>query len=479
MIYNSFQFIWLFPIIFIGYYAIVKIAGQRNPEMQRKVGNVVLLVASYLLYAQWNVAYTLLLLAVTAVTYITALLIDDRKLCVRRGFVFLSGIVLATAPLLVFKYYNFIIGQWNDVMRALHVDTHLSGLNWAIPIGISFFTLQSIGYLIDVYKQRFKAERNWLDYMLFVAFFPQITSGPISKARDLLPQIKNRRVIDSEKLSQGLRWFMWGLFLKVVMADRLGLYVDQIFGSYQLNSGTSCLAAAIGYSFQIYGDFAGYSLMAIGVGRLLGFDLINNFRQPYMSVSITDFWRRWHISLSTWLKDNIYIPLGGSRCSKIKNYWNIFATFLVSGIWHGANWTYIVWGGLHGLFQVVEKFFGLNKAVSTSRVVNALRIAVTFSLVTIAWIVFRMPTIDDGIAVIVRIFTDCGALYIPTKTMALFSLMSVAIVIAVDVVREYYQGFMGRVLGHTVVRWFVYVALSVIILLCGVFDSGQFIYVNF
>lgn len=191
--------------------------------------------------------------------------------------------------------------------------------------------------------------------MLFVSFFPQIMSGPISKAKDLLPQIKTCRKFDATMATQGLKWFVWGLFLKVMMADRLGMYVDKVLDNYIFNSGTSCLLAVVYYSFQIYGDFAGYSFMAMGVGKLMGFNLINNFQRPYLSTSITDFWRRWHISLSTWLKDYVYIPLGGSRCSKGRNYWNIFVTFLVSGIWHGANWTFIFWGILHGMFQVIEK----------------------------------------------------------------------------------------------------------------------------
>lgn len=230
-------------------------------------------------------------------------------------------------------------------------------------------------------------------------------SGPISKAENLLPQIKSERKFDYGKAVQGLKWILWGMFMKVALADRLGLYVDTVFNNYEYYSGVSCFFASICYTFQIYADFAGYSLMAIGVGRIMGFELVNNFRHPYFSASITEFCHRWHISLSTWLKDYIYIPLGGSRCSKLRNYWNIFITFLVSGIWHGANWTFIIWGVLHGLFQILEKILGLQKYDGKSSVHKTFRIFITFMLVNFAWIFFRMPTVHDAVEYIIRMFT--------------------------------------------------------------------------
>lgn len=387
---------------------------------------------------------------------------------------------MALLPLLVFKYYNFIIESTNSFFESIHFSTQLSGLNWAIPLGISFFTFQAVGYLFDVYYQRIKAEHSWWNYMLFVSFFPQIMAGPISKAKDLLPQIKANRTFDEAMAVQGLKWFAWGLFLKVMMADRVGLYVDQVLNHYMYNSGTSCLVASILYSFQIYGDFAGYSFMALGVGKLMGFNLINNFQRPYLSTSITDFWRRWHISLSTWLKDYVYIPLGGSRCSKGRNYWNIFVTFLVSGIWHGANWSFVFWGILHGLFQIIEKMLGCQKCASKRLVVRLPRIFLTFVLVTTAWIFFRQPTIGDALAVIGRICTEHGAVFFPTKTNTVLSLISILVVVAVDVFREFqHQKFTKMSAAPRWVRWSVYYLLLLIILWSGVFDSSQFIYVSF
>lgn len=481
MIFNSFQFIWLFPLIFIGYYLLSYLFSGKFPERQRKISNVLLLIISYGLYAQTNMAYTLILLGVTLVTYLFALLIERCDTNKRKKHLIACGGALALIPLLVFKYYNFIISTTQSFLESLHcAPPHLPGLNWAIPLGISFFTFQAVGYLMDVYYQRIKAERNWWDYMLFVSFFPQIMSGPISKAKDLLPQIKTCRKFDAAMATQGLKWFVWGLFLKVMMADRLGMYVDKVLDNYMFNSGTSCLLAVVYYSFQIYGDFAGYSFMAMGVGKLMGFNLINNFQRPYLSTSITDFWRRWHISLSTWLKDYVYIPLGGSRCSKGRNYWNIFVTFLVSGIWHGANWTFVFWGILHGVFQIIEKMLGWQKCTTSSKLIRFSRILLTFVLVSIAWIFFRQPTISDAFGVIERILTEHGALFKPSNKDVVFSLLSIGIVVCADLIREFQiKKFYRLVQAPIAIRWCMYYALLLLILLSGVFDSSQFIYVSF
>lgn len=481
MIFNSFQFIWLFPLIFIGYYLLSYLLSGKFPERQRKISNALLLIVSYGLYAQTNMAYTLILLGVTLITYLFALLIERSDTDKRKIHLIACGASLALLPLLVFKYYNFIINTTQSFLESIHsTPPILTGLNWAIPLGISFFTFQAVGYLMDVYYQRIKAEHNWWNYMLFVSFFPQIMSGPISKAKDLLPQIKTCRTFDATMATQGLKWFVWGLFLKVMMADRLGMYVDKVLDNYMFNSGTSCLLAVVYYSFQIYGDFAGYSFMAMGVGKLMGFNLINNFQRPYLSTSITDFWRRWHISLSTWLKDYVYIPLGGSRCSKGRNYWNIFVTFLVSGIWHGANWTFIFWGILHGLFQVIEKMLGWQKCTTSSKLIRFSRILLTFVLVSIAWIFFRQPTISDAFGVIERILTEHGALFKPSNKDVVFSLLSIGIVVCADLIREFQtKKFYRLVQAPIIVRWCMYYALLLLILLCGVFDSSQFIYVSF
>lgn len=475
MLFNSFDFLWLFPLIFVIYYSV---ANWRWLVAQYpKVGNLLLLAISYGLYLKWKPVYGLVLLGVTVITYLAALKIERDEAFGKKRYALWSGIALAALPLLVFKYYNFLNEILIAILGGANISVGLPGLNWAMPLGISFFTLQAIGYLADVYLQRVKAEHNWWDYMLFVSFFPQVASGPISKAADLLPQIKSNRAFRPEQFSSGCRWLLWGMFLKVAVADRINTIVGPVYNLYENYDGMSCLIASVLYTFQIYADFAGYSFMAMGVGKIMGFDLINNFNRPYLSQSITEFWHRWHISLSTWLKDYIYIPLGGSRCSKARNYWNIIVTFLVSGIWHGANWTFIIWGLLHGLFQVIEKLLGLNK-MKSGGIVKCLRIMVTFMMVNFAWIFFRMPTLHDAMGVVGKIFLSPSLdvhIFMEYKTL----LFPLYIMIIADVVNEYLPRldlFHNRFI---VVRWSAYMVILALILLFGVFDAGQFIYVNF
>ena len=472
MQFNSFEFLWLFPVIFAVYYLILyrKQLTQRSP----RVANYALIVISYGLYIKYKPIYALVLLGVTLITYLAALKIEKDKAYGRKKYLVWTGIILGLLPLLLFKYYNFVSSQLEAGLNLCGISAGLPGLNWVMPLGISFFTLQAIGYLADVYLQRIKAEHNWWDYMLFVCFFPQIASGPISKAKDLLPQIKAQRTFNYAQAVQGLKWFLWGMFIKVVVADTLGLRIGVVLDNYQNNPGVMCLICAFFYSFQIYCDFAGYSFMAVGVGELLGFELINNFHRPYFSQSVTEFWHRWHISLSTWLKDYIYIPLGGNRCSKGRNYFNIFMTFMVSGIWHGANWTFIVWGILHGVFQIIEKMLGINKLQSKG-LLKWVRIFVTFVLVTFAWIFFRMPTLADAWAVVVMIFTG-GSGQVVGIVGPLFL---IAIVLFKDFMDEYNVRSLRLLHSHyAVVRWATYLILLTAITTMGVY-GGQFIYSGF
>ncbi len=288
-----------------------------------------------------------------------------------------------------------------------------------------------------------------------------------------------RTYFDYDKAVEGLKMLLWGMFVKVVVADRVGLYVDTVLPYYLNYSGITVFTASVLYTIQIYADFAGYSLMAIGVGKTLGFELTENFRRPYFAISVTDFWHRWHISLSTWLKDYIYIPLGGSRCSKNRNYWNIFATFLVSGIWHGANWTFVVWGMLHGLFQIIEKMLGQQNN-KYGFIGTSLKILITFILVDFAWIFFRQPTLADSIGAIIAIFTTTGPLFLPSNTDVTFILFGVSLLF----IKDYRDEFFPKrwlCMNHrlTPMRWGGYLFLIVSILLCGVLDAGQFIYANF
>ena len=344
MAFNSFNFWLVFPLVFGVYWLI--------PAKWNQWRKVFLVLASYLLYMNWKPAFSIVLLGVTLITYwggqVLELRAEDNNNNnanpKRRKRVVWLFALLGLLPLLVFKYYNFLNDSLTAGLASVGLKFAMPGLNWAVPVGISFFTFQAVGYMLDVYHGRVKAEKNLLDYVLFVSFFPQVTSGPISTAEELMPQIKVVHKFDYEQGKQGLKYLLWGMFIKLVIADRLGLFVDTVYANYIHYSGATCFVASVFYTLQIYCDFAGYSLMAIGIARTLGFNLIDNFRRPYLAVSITDFWKRWHISLTRWLTRQVYIPLGGSRCSKPRTYWNIFVTFLVSGIWHGANWTFIVWG---------------------------------------------------------------------------------------------------------------------------------------
>lgn len=427
---------------------------------------------------QWKPVCVLVLLGVTAVTYFAALGVE------KTGYsrkTLSAGVLFALLPLLFFKYFNFINNSIDDVLSAIGLSFHLPGLSWAIPIGISFFTFQALGYLWDVYYKKISAERDFLTYALFLSFFPSILSGPINKAALVLPQLKNLRpYFNYGKAVEGLRLILWGMFMKVVVADRMGLYVDTVLPNYMNYTGLTCFAASFFYSIQIYTDFAGYSLMAIGVGKTLGFELTENFRRPYFATSVTDFWRRWHISLSTWLKDYVYIPMGGSQCSKGRNYWNIFITFLVSGIWHGGNWTFIVWGVWHGLFQIAEKQLNQHKC-DYGCLGKGVKIIVTFLLVNFAWIFFRMPTVADACGVIVRIF-DLSlpmTFFSDSMTTLFFMLFGLMILLCKEVMEEFLPSRLEQLAKPVWIRWGGYMIILSLILVSGVLGADQFIYASF
>lgn len=447
--------------------------------------NYVLLFISYALYAQWNVSYTLVLLFVTLVTYCGALVLEQNNIS-RKKAICSTFAVAGILPLLIFKYYNFTVDSIQEVLGLLNFNCEMKGLNWAIPLGLSFFTFQAVGYLLDVYHKRIPAEKNFWDYALFVSFFPQILSGPLSKAQDLLPQIKSERAFDESKAVEGLKLLLWGLFMKSVFADRVAIYADTVFNNYIHQSGITLFLGSIFYTLQIYGDFAGYSLMAVGTGKVLGFDLINNFNRPYFATSITEFWKRWHISLTRWLTTHVYINLGGNRCSKARQYMNIMITFLVSGLWHGANWTFVIWGAIHGVLQVVEKALGIAPKgkyydrIESLKWLRPVRIVITFLLVNIAWIFFRMPTISDSFNYIVKMFTVSGSLFLDEiKSNNLMYVMAILIVLSKEVNEEYSLGIKLFENKSAYVRWLSYLFVIVLILLFGVLDATQFIYVSF
>ena len=351
MLFNSIAFLLFFPAVCIFYFCI--------PSRQTKMRNLLLLSASYYFYMNWEPAYALLLLTSTVITYIAALGIDyfegknEKKLCL------VGSLALNLSILFLFKYYNFFATNVDAVSEACGLRMELPEFVLLLPVGISFYTFQALGYSIDVYRGVTKVERDFPTYALFVSFFPQLVAGPIERSNNLLPQFKEQHRFDYDQVMEGVRLMLWGYFMKLVLADRCGIYVDAIFNYVGNHNGGSYLLASLLFPFQIYGDFAGYSLIAIGVARILGFRLMQNFRRPYVACTVGEFWHRWHISLSTWFKDYVHIPLGGNRVGRIHNYFNLLVTFVISGIWHGANWTFFCWGALHGVLLCGERCFGM------------------------------------------------------------------------------------------------------------------------
>ena len=470
MLYNSFIFLLFFPIAVLLYWL-----------CPGRIRNAFLLVVSYVFYMNWEPTYALLLAGVTLITYWGALKLDSKTGMGK--IIFLSCLVLTFSPLVIFKYLNFISESIWGVMEMMGIRMVMPHLELLLPIGISFYTFQAAGYLIDVYQGRQKAEKNLLTYATFTSMFFQLAAGPIGRAPQLIPQIQSasKRRFCADDVVKGLKWMLWGYFMKVAVADRLALYTSAVFGNIEHHSGISMLLAAVFFSIQIYCDFAGYSFIALGVAKCMGYDVIKNFERPYMAQSVGEFWRRWHISLSTWFRDYVYFPLGGSRCGAWRNKLNLMITFLVSGLWHGANWTFVIWGGLNGLFQVVEKAIFGNKLKNTSQGWRKwLRIAVTFVLMTVAWTFFKANTLSDACMAVSKMVWPTGNLYVPQLSTILYCLMGIAILLISDVWQEAHGGkwmLMGS--KYVAVRYAGYLFLTLYLLMFGVFDGGQFIYFQF
>lgn len=469
MQFNSIAFLLFFPIVCLLYYAI--------PSGRLRARNLLLLGASYYFYMNWEPAYALLLLTSTVVTYLVALGIENFTERGKKKWCLIGSLVFNLAILFLFKYYNFLGSNIEVALQMSGLAIDIPEFKLLLPIGISFYTFKALGYSIDVYRGTVKAERDFVDYALFVSFFPALAAGPIDRSNHLLPQFKNRHRFDYEEVMAGLRMMLWGYFLKLVLADRCGIYVDTIFNNIDKHNGGSYLLASLLFPFQIYGDFAGYSLIAIGVARVLGFRLMDNFRRPYLASSIGEFWHRWHISLSTWFRDYVYIPLGGNRVGRVHQYFNLLVTFVVSGIWHGANWTFVCWGSLHGVLLCMEKALGIGrqKYSGTRRVGHW---AVTFVLVSLAWVLFRANSLHDAMTVITGIFTSPGVPYVDPKTfMAL--LLVFPILIVKEMAEENDWNLHVSDSRYWLVRHVYLAAMIALIILFGILGSDQFIYFQF
>ena len=470
MLFNSIAFLLFFPIVCALYFSV--------PSSQTRTRNLLLLFASYYFYMNWEPAYALLLLTSTVITYLSAIGIEHFKTEERkRKFFLASCIVLNIGILFLFKYYNFLASNIEAFLQASGWGIDVPKFGLLLPVGISFYTFQALGYSIDVYRGTTKVERDFATYALFVSFFPQLVAGPIERSNNLLPQFREQHRLDYDMAMSGIRMMVWGYFMKLVLADRCGIYVDSIFNNVDKHNGGSYLIASLLFPFQIYGDFAGYSLIAIGAARLLGFRLMENFRRPYFACTVGEFWHRWHISLSTWFKDYVYIPLGGNRVERIRNYFNLLVTFMVSGIWHGANWTFLCWGTLHGILLCMEKALGIAKQ-NYSGWRKGLHWAITFLFVTLAWILFRANNLHDAWMVITGIFNNQGIPMVETANFIAIGL-AMTVLLTKECSDEYRWSIRVAESRYWIVRHVYLVLMIAYIILFGVLGGDQFIYFQF
>ncbi len=421
MIFNSWQFLVFYPIVLLLYFTLPK-----------RLKWLWLLACSYFFYMIWNPPLIFLILFTTAVSYVSAILIEKSgKKSVRR-FWLTATLVTSLGVLFFFKYFNFLADSAISLFNFFGGAAEDFALDLILPVGISFYTFQTLSYVIDVYRGDIKAERHFGWYALFVSFFPQLVAGPIERPDNLLPQLKETHKLTAENAWAGLQKMAVGFFKKIVVADLIASYVNSVYNAPADATGWSIVLASVLFSVQIYCDFSGYTDIAIGCARVMGIRLMQNFNRPYQARSIKEFWARWHISLSTWFRDYLYIPLGGNRCSKARHYFNLFVVFFVSGLWHGANWTFVLWGTLHGVYQIVgaitkkprEKLYALLQIKTDSKLFAMWQRAVTFVLVCFSWVLFRANSISDAGILLKKLFTEPGKL---TETLLSFELLFVAI----------------------------------------------------
>jgi len=477
MLFNSIHFAVFLPIVFIFYWT----AGNRSLKFQ----NLVLLVSSYYFYAQWDWRFLFLLIFSTLLDFFTGIEIHKAKTQGKRKFWLLLSIAINLGFLAVFKYYNFFISSFEDGLSNLGLESNFYTLSIILPVGISFYTFHGLSYIIDIYYNRINPERNFTHYSIFVSFFPLLVAGPIERGPHLLPQIRSRRKFDYLQAVDGLKQILWGLFKKIVIADNCAEIVNRIFDNYQDYSGSTLVVGALLFAFQIYCDFSGYSDIALGTGRLFGFELLRNFSFPYFSRDIAEFWRRWHISLSSWFKDYIYIPLGGSKGGVWMKIRNTFIIFILSALWHGANWTFIFWGLLNALYILPSILSNTNRSnldiVAAGKSLPSLKelfsIFITFSLTTVAWIFFRAENIYQAIEYISRMIFN--SLFTMPSILPSILIINILFFIVIEWLgREGKYAIENLPLNNLFIRWSFYILLVFLIfILAG--NEQQFIYFQF
>ena len=496
MLFNSINFLIFFPIVTLLYFII-----------PHRVRYIWLLIASYYFYMAWNPVYALLMLTSTFITYLSGILIDRANNLgggnaekLKKLWVILS-LVLNLSILFFFKYFYFAVDNINILLSALHIQLIQPKFDIILPLGISFYTMQIVAYIVDVYKGVVPAERNFLKYALFISFFPKLLAGPIERTTTLLPQLQEEHKFSYDNLKFGLQLMLYGYFLKLVIGDRAAILVNFVFENYEAYMGLEIFIAVTIYSIQIYADFFGYTCIALGVAQTMGFKLIQNFNHPFFAVSVGDYWRRWHRSLSMWLRDYIYFPLGGSRCSKLKKYRNILITFFVSGSWHGANWTFIVWGMIHGVsivladifkpfFQKIYSIFNINTQCFSYRL---FQIIMAFLIINYSRLFFRAPDIETALIMTKQMFSLWNpwiffdnSLYDMGLDRKDFWVLCFSIIILWVVSFMQEKGIKIReslAQQNLVFRWLIYLLTIFGILTFGIYgpeyNAGQFIYFRF
>ena len=484
MLFNSLGFLLFFPTVTIVYFLI-----------PQKIKYLWLLLASYYFYMCWNPQYALLILTSTAVTFLSGILIDRVKTEKARKWAVAASFIINLFILFCFKYFYFTVDNINIVCKLLNLPPITPKFDVILPVGISFYTFQALSYTVDVYRKEVEPEKNFFKYALFVSFFPQLVAGPIERSKNLLSQVNREHHFDYLRVRKGLFTMLCGFFLKLVIADRAAILVNTVYDNLSAFGGFHIALATLCFALQIYCDFASYSIIAIGAAEVMDFRLMKNFERPYFSVSVADFWRRWHISLSTWFRDYLYIPLGGNKKGKLRKYLNLTIVFLVSGLWHGASWHFVVWGAIHAFYQV---FGGITEPlrkkarnglhIENNPIYRCIRRMFVFLLVCFAWIFFRSASLSEAGFAVNRIFTGFDV----AKTVeygldkANFAVLAISafLLFAVSVLIESGKLSIEKTEKMNIfTRWFIYYALIFAVLIFGIYGPGyeasQFIYFQF
>lgn len=481
MFFNSLEFLVFFPLVTLVYFLL--------PHKTRWSW---LLFASIVFYMSFIPIYILILALTITVDYFAGMWIEDTKVHKMKRFYLIFSIVTTLAILFVFKYFNFFNANIVDLARLIHWNYSVEALALILPIGLSFHTFQSMSYVIEVYRGKQKAERHFGIYSLYVMFYPQLVAGPIERPQNLIHQFYEEHKVEYKRIVDGLLLMLWGFFKKLVIADRLAIAVNAVYSSPHDFTGLTLIIATVFFAIQIFCDFSGYSDIAIGAAHVMGFKLMKNFDRPYHSRSISEFWKRWHISLSSWFKDYVYIPLGGNRVAIPRWYANLFIVFLLSGMWHGANWTFVIWGALHGSYLVASLIFQKprNKVYQLlyldrfPKLLAAVQITGTFILVCVGWIFFRANTVSDAWYILTHLFVGLS-LDITKINIGLSKdtfILCILLMIFLELIHIIqYKGSIRHAVAKqpTTIRWTLYIALILIILLLGVFAETNFIYFQF